>query len=92
MVADGNCGFRAVAHIIQGQESVWPEVRQRLLDQLEHDPTGYLRSFAVTSGAEISLQSLQTSLMHLFGPIWDRSGFKAISIFSWQQMGIISSS
>ena len=58
LVADGNHRFRAVAHIIQGQEPVWPEVRQRLLDQLSGDPTGYLRDFAVTSGAEISLQSL----------------------------------
>ena len=73
MVADGNCGFRAVAYIIQGQESVWPEVRQRLLDQLNSDPTGYLREFALTSGAEISLQSLYASLMHFLGPIWDRS-------------------
>ena len=58
LVADGNRGFRAVAHIIQDQEPVWPEVCQRLLDQLNGDPTGYLRDFAVTSGAEISLQSL----------------------------------
>ena len=73
MVVDGNCGFRAVAHIIHSHESVWSEVRQRLLDQLNSDPTGYLRDFAVTSGAEISLQSLQASLIHFVGPIWDRS-------------------
>ena len=69
MVIDGNCAFRAVAHIIHNQESLWPEVRQRLLDQLNSDPAGYLRDFAVTSGAEISLQSLQASLMHFLGPI-----------------------
>ena len=73
MVADGNCGFRAVAHSIQGQESVWPEVRQRLLDQLNSDPTGYLRGLAITSGGEISLLSLQANLMHFHGPTWDRS-------------------
>ena len=73
MVVDGNCGFCAVAHIIHGQESVWHEIRQRLLDQLNSDPTGYLHDFAVTSGAEIPLQSLQTSLMHFVRPIWDRS-------------------
>ena len=56
MVADFNCGFRAVVHIIQGQESMWPGVRQRLLDQLNSDPTGYLRGFAVTPGAEISAE------------------------------------
>ena len=70
MAIDGNCAFRAVDHIIHSQESLWPEVRQRLLDQLNSDPTGYLRDFAVTSGADISLQA---SLMHFFGPIWDRS-------------------
>ena len=55
MVVDGNCRFRVVAHIVHGQESVWPEIRQCLLDVLNSDPTGYLRDFAVTSGAEISL-------------------------------------
>ena len=68
MVVDGNCGFRAVAHITNVQESVWHEVRQRLLDQLNSDPTGYPRDFAVTSGAEIPLQSLQASLMHFARP------------------------
>ena len=52
---------------------MWPEVRQRLLDRLNSDPTGYLCGLAVTSGAEISLQSLQVSLMYFVGPIWDRS-------------------
>ena len=56
VIADGNCGFRAVAHIIHGQGFVWPEARQSLLDQLNSDPTGYLGEVAVTSGAEISLQ------------------------------------
>ena len=28
MVADGNCGIRAVVHAIHGQESLWPEDRQ----------------------------------------------------------------
>ena len=35
MVADGNCGLRAVAHIVHGRESVWPEVRQDLLHNLK---------------------------------------------------------
>ena len=73
MVADGNCGFRAVAHIIHGRESVWPKVRQHLLDHLNSDPTGYLRDAATVPGAEMSPQSLQASLMHFAGPIWDRS-------------------
>ena len=65
--------LRAVAHIIHYQDSVWPEVRQHLLDQLNSEPTGCLRDFSVTSGAEISLQSLQTSLMHFVWTIWDRN-------------------
>ena len=73
MVADGCFGFRAVAHIIHGRESVWPEARQHLLDRLNSNPAGYLRDVAITSGAEMPLQSLQTSLMHFAGPIWDRS-------------------
>ena len=55
MVADGNCGPRAVAHIVHCHEPVWPEVRQRLLDHLNRDPAGYLRYVANTSGAEIPL-------------------------------------
>ena len=53
-----------------------------MLDQLNSDPTGYLRDFAVTSGAEISLQSLQASLMHFVGAIWDRSirGFYRLAV------------
>ena len=73
IVADGNFGFRAVAHFIHGRESVWPEVRQHLLDHLNSNPAGCLRDVAITSGAGVSLQSLQTSLMHFAGPIWYRS-------------------
>ena len=57
-VTVGNCRFRAVAHMIHGQESVWLEARQRLLDHLNNDPTGHYRDVAVASGAGISLQSL----------------------------------
>ena len=53
MVADGSCGFLAVAHIIHGRESVWPEVRQRLLDHLSSNPAGYLRDATITPGVEI---------------------------------------
>ena len=73
MVADVNCGFRAMAHITHGRESLWPEARQHLLGRLNNDPAGYLRDVAITSGAEMSLQSLQASLMHFSGPIWGRS-------------------
>ena len=69
----GNCEFRAVAHIIHCRESVWPKVRKYFIDQLNSDSTGYLRGVSVTSGGEISLQSLQASPMHFVGPIWDRS-------------------
>ena len=55
IVVDGNSGFRAVSDILHGQDSVWPEIGQRLLDVLNSHPTGYLRDFAVTSSAEISL-------------------------------------
>ena len=55
MVVDGNCGFRAVAPIVHGQEPVWLEIRQRLLDVLNSDLTRHLRDLAVTSGADISL-------------------------------------
>ena len=72
MVVDGNCGFRAVVHIIHGQESVWHEVCQRFLDQLNSDPTGYLRDFAITSSAEISAEPAGEPDA-LFGPIWDRN-------------------
>ena len=48
-------------------------VRQHLLDHLNSDPTGYLRSIVVTSGAEISPQSLQPSVIRFAGSIWDRS-------------------
>ena len=44
-----------MADILHGQDSVWPEIGQRLLDVLNSDPTGYLRDFAVTSSAGISL-------------------------------------
>ena len=70
MVADGNCGFRAVEHIIHGQGSVWS---QRLLDQLNSNPAGHLHDVTITSGVEISLQSLHASFTHFIGPIWDRS-------------------
>ena len=73
MVADGDCGFRAVAHTIHGRESVWLEVRQHLLDHLKSDPAGYLHDVSINSGAGTSLQSLQASLTHFAGPIWDRS-------------------
>ena len=54
MIADGNCGFRAVAHTIHGRESSWPEARQRLLDHLNCDPAGYLRDVAIAlTGAGI---------------------------------------
>ena len=52
---------------------MWPEVLQGLLGYLNSDPTGYLRGAAVTSGAEMSLQSFQASLMYFDGSIWDRS-------------------
>ena len=79
MVADGNFGFRAVAHIIHGREFVWLEVRQHLLDHLNSNPAGYLRDIAITSGAEMSLQSLQASLMH-FAVGTVASGLTAISM------------
>ena len=83
MVADGNCGFRVVAHIIHGRKSAWPEVRQHLLDHLNSDPTGYLRDAAITSSAEMSLQGLQASLMHFSGPFRTvASGLTAISMLS----------
>ena len=68
MVADGNCGFRAVAHTIHGRESMWPEVRQRLLNYLNSNPAGYLHDVTIATSIEISLQSLQTSLTHSVGP------------------------
>ena len=73
MVADGNFGFRAVAHIAHGRESVWPEVPQHLLDHLNSNLAGYLRDVAITSGAEMSLQSLRAGLVRFSGPVWDRS-------------------
>ena len=73
VVADGNCGFRAVAHIVHGQESEWPKVRQHLFDHLNGDPEGYLCNFVFATVAEISLQSLPASLMHFVGPTWDHS-------------------
>ena len=66
MVADGNCRFRAVTHIVHGRESVWSEVRQRLLD-LDKNPAGYFHDVVITPGV---VQSLQACLV---GPIWDRS-------------------
>ena len=47
------------------------EVRRHLLDHLHSNHTRYLRGVAVTSGAGISLQSLQASLMPFVGSIWD---------------------
>lgn len=72
MVADGNCGFRALAHTIPGQESVRPEIRQRL-DHLNSGPAGCLRDVPIAPGAEIPLQCLQASLLHFVGPIRDHS-------------------
>ena len=37
------------------------------------DSAGYLRRVAITSGAEISRQSRQASLMQFAGPIWDNN-------------------
>ena len=68
MAADGNCEFCAVAYIIHGRESGWPEVRQR---HLNGNPAGYLHDVTITPGVEISLQSLQASLIHFVRPIWD---------------------
>ena len=48
-------------------------VRQHLLDHLNSNPTGYLHDVTITSGVEISLQSLQASLAHFIGPMWDHS-------------------
>ena len=59
-----------VAHTIYSQESMWPEVCQSLLDHLNSDPAGYLHGVAITTGAEVSRQSMQASLMHFF---WDTS-------------------
>ena len=73
VVADGNCGFRAVAHITHGRESRWPEVRQRPLDHLNSNPAGYLQDVTITSRVEISLQSLQASLTRFVGPILEHS-------------------
>ena len=64
MVADGNCGFRAVAHIVHGREAAWPDVRQHLLDHHNSDRVVCLSDVAITSGAKISL-----SFMHFVGPI-----------------------
>ena len=69
MVADGNCGFHAVAHVIHGRGSGWHEVRQHLLNHLNSNPTRYLHDVTITSGVEISLQSLQASLTHCVRPI-----------------------
>ena len=44
-----------------------------MLDQLNGDPAEYLYDCAVSSDAEITLQSLQASLVHFLGPIRDHS-------------------
>ena len=64
MGADCNRGFRTEAHIIHGRESVWSEVRQRLPYQLNSNPAGYLHDVTITTGVEISLQSLQANTLH----------------------------
>lgn len=55
-VAGANCGFRAMAHTLQSQESMWPEVSQRLLDHLNGNPAGYLHDVAITTGTKVSWQ------------------------------------
>ena len=52
---------------------MWPEVPQHLLDHLNSNLAGYLRDVAITSGAEMSLQSLRAGLVRFSGPVWDRS-------------------
>ena len=62
MTADGNCGFRAVAHRVYDREAAWPLVRKDLLDALESNPKGYLQDVAVMTGDKASLQSLPESI------------------------------
>ncbi|KAI5677141.1 hypothetical protein M9H77_08091 [Catharanthus roseus] len=35
-IGDGNCGYRVVADFVFGDEHQWPEVRRRMLYELEH--------------------------------------------------------
>ena len=73
-VLSGLLSQNAVAYIVHSRESALPEVRRRLLDHLNGHPAGCLHDVAIISGAEISLQSLQASLMllGLFGITFKR--------------------
>ncbi|KAI5658638.1 hypothetical protein M9H77_27431 [Catharanthus roseus] len=42
MIGDGNCSYRVVANFVFGDEHQWPEVRRRMLYELEHSANVYL--------------------------------------------------
>ncbi|KAI5666548.1 hypothetical protein M9H77_16401 [Catharanthus roseus] len=42
VVGDGNCGYRVVEDFVFGDEHQWPEVRRRMLYELEHATNMYL--------------------------------------------------
>ncbi|KAI5681920.1 hypothetical protein M9H77_03148 [Catharanthus roseus] len=42
VIGDGNCGYRVVAYFVFGDEHQWPEVRRRMLYELEHSTNSYV--------------------------------------------------
>ncbi|KAI5667008.1 hypothetical protein M9H77_16861 [Catharanthus roseus] len=42
VIGDGNCGYRVVADFVFGDEHQWPEVRRRMLYELEHSTNLYV--------------------------------------------------
>ena len=69
MNADGNCGYRTVAHYVYGHQDYWPQVRSELLRRLRTNETGYLREANTRRAPDerYGIEALEATLNHSEG-------------------------
>ncbi|KAK9750626.1 hypothetical protein RND81_02G209100 [Saponaria officinalis] len=64
VIGDGNCGYRALAHQIYGNESEWVRVRRDLLDELTTNKAHYTKIFGRQKEVDLAAHSIS----HWSGP------------------------
>lgn len=62
MRADGNCGFRAIAHQVYGNQELWPIVREDLTAAFMENKNGYCNNIKKISGRQITPRKMASTL------------------------------